>query len=106
MTHGALGVVYIPRHVHRVTATVDPTLKEEQVRATISLKDGRRLEKFIEPVVGSVERPLSDADLERKFLSLADGVLPESQARSLIARCWAVEELQSAAALAAAARPA
>jgi 2-methylcitrate dehydratase PrpD len=89
----------------RVTATVDPTLKEEQVRATIVLKDGRRLEKFIEHVVGSVERPLSDADLERKFLGLADGVLPESQAQDLIARCWAVEGLRSAADLAAAARP-
>ena len=89
----------------RVTATVDSTLKEEQVRATIVLKDGRRLDRFIEHVVGSVERPLSDADLERKFLGLADGVLPERQARNLLTRCWEVEGLQSAAGLAAAARP-
>ncbi len=90
----------------RVTATVDSTLKEEQVRATIVLKDGRRLEKFIEHVVGSVERPMSDADLEGKFLALAEGVLPEKQARTLIARCWEVEELSNAADLATAARPA
>ena len=89
----------------RVTATVDPTLKEEQVRATIVLKDGRRLDKFIEHVVGSVERPMSDRDLEAKFLGLAEGVLPESQTRTLIARCWEVETLRSAAELATAARP-
>jgi 2-methylcitrate dehydratase PrpD len=89
----------------RVTATVDSALKEEQVRATIVLNDGRRLERFIEHVVGSVERPLSDNDLERKFLDLADGVLPESQARNLLARCWEVEGLPGAAGLAAAARP-
>ena len=90
----------------RVTATVDPTLKEEQVRATIVLKNGGRLDKFIEHVVGSVERPMSDADLEEKFLSLTDGVLPQSQSRTLIARCREVEALQSAADLAIAARPA
>ena len=89
----------------RVTATVDPALKEEQVRATIVLKDGRRLDKFIEHVVGSVERPMSDADLEAKFLGLAEGVLPESQARRLIAQCWKVEALASAAEVATAARP-
>ena len=90
----------------RVTATVDPTLKEEQVRATIVLKNGGRLDKFIEHVVGSVERPMSDADLEEKFLSLTEGVLPHSQSRTLIARCREVEALQSAADLATAARPA
>jgi 2-methylcitrate dehydratase PrpD len=89
----------------RVTATIDTGIKEEQVRATIVLKDGRRLEKFIEHVVGSIERPMSDADLEAKLLGLADGVLAERQARALIARCWDVDKLESAAELAAAARP-
>src|SRR5438093_10369684 len=51
----------------RVTATIDPAIKEDQVRATVTLKDGRTLEKFVEHVVGSIERPMSDADLEAKF---------------------------------------
>jgi 2-methylcitrate dehydratase PrpD len=89
----------------RVTATIDSTLKEEQVRAAILLKDGRRLEKYIEHVVGSVERPMSDSDLESKFRGLAEGVLPDSQTRTLIARCWEVEALRAAADLATAARP-
>ena len=59
----------------RVVATVTPGIGEAQVRAVITLKDGRRLEKYIEHVVGSVERPMSDADLDAKFLDLADGVL-------------------------------
>jgi hypothetical protein len=44
------------RAAHRVTATVDPSVGEAQARAV--LKDGRRLEKFAEHAVGSVERPL------------------------------------------------
>ena len=90
----------------RVTATIDPAIKEEQVRAVVVLKDGRRLTKFVEHVVGSLERPMSDADLEAKFLGLADGVLPERQARQAIDLCWKVETLPSAAQLATAARSA
>jgi 2-methylcitrate dehydratase PrpD len=55
----------------RVTATVDNTIKEEQVRITVMLRVGRRLEKFVEHAVGSVGNPISDKDLEVKFEGLA-----------------------------------
>ncbi len=87
----------------RVVATVVPGIGEAQVRAVIVLADGRRLEKFVEHVVGSVERPMTDANLEAKFLDLADGVLPPVQARRLLAMCWDVDRLAGAAALARAA---
>jgi 2-methylcitrate dehydratase PrpD len=88
----------------RVTATIDPAIAEHQVRATIVLKDGRTLRKQIDHVVGSLERPMSDADLEAKFLDLADGVLPVAQARKLMDLCWKVETLASAGDLATAAQ--
>ncbi len=90
----------------RVTATVDPAVQEHQVKARVTLKDGRVLSHDVEHVVGSLERPMSDADLEAKFLSLSDGVLPEAQARRLMDLCWKVESLPNVAALATAAVPA
>lgn len=47
---------------------------------------------------------MSDADLERKFRGLAEGVLPEGHTRTLIARCWEIDQLGQAGALASAAR--
>ena len=88
----------------RVTATIDPAIKEDQVRATITLTDGRRREKFVEHVVGSIERPMSDADLEAKFIGLTDGVLLPAQTRTLMDLCWKVDTLSNAAQIAAAAR--
>ena len=90
----------------RVTTTIDPAIKEEQVRARIVLKDGRTLDKRIDHVLGSLERPLTDADLEAKFMALADGVLPAPQARTLMERCWKIETLRRASDVAVAARPA
>jgi 2-methylcitrate dehydratase PrpD len=88
----------------RVTATIDPAIKEEQARVIVRLKDGRRLEKYIEHAVGSVQKPMSNADLEAKFMGNADGVLPEAQARKVLDLCWRAESLPNIADLAAAAR--
>jgi 2-methylcitrate dehydratase PrpD len=88
----------------RVTATVDPAIREEQVRATITLKDGRRHELFVRHATGSVERPMTDAALEAKFLGLADGVLPADRARRLMELCWRIDSAANAATIAAAAR--
>ena len=83
----------------RVTAVVDPAIKEDQVRVTVAMKDGRRLEKFVEHAVGSVEHPMSDAELEAKFSRLADGVLPQDRLRRLLDLCWNVGALKDAAEL-------
>jgi 2-methylcitrate dehydratase PrpD len=81
----------------RVNAVIDPAVKPEQVDMTITLKDGRKLHKFIEHAIGSVEVPMTDAQLEAKFADLAQGVLPDAQARRLMDACWQVESLPSAA---------
>jgi 2-methylcitrate dehydratase PrpD len=88
----------------RVTATIDPSIHQDQVRAVVTLKDGRRLEKYVEHAVGSVDRPMTNADLEAKFLGNAVGVLPADRARALIDLCWRAETLPSASAIADAAR--
>jgi 2-methylcitrate dehydratase PrpD len=90
----------------RVVATVDPAVQEHQVKARVTLKSGRVLTHTVEHVVGSLERPMSDADLEAKFLDLCQGVLPDAQARALKDLCWKVESLTTVAALAKAAVPA
>jgi 2-methylcitrate dehydratase PrpD len=80
-----------------VIATADSSVKEEQARAAVILKDGRRLEKFIENAIGSVRNPMTDAMLEVKFLDLSYGILPRAKAKRLMELCWKVETLANAA---------
>jgi len=87
----------------RVSTTIDPTIHEDQVRAVVTLKDGRKLEKYIDKVIGSAKNPMTDAALETKFLDLADGVLPPAQARRVMDLAWKMESLKNAADLAKAA---
>lgn len=114
--HGAAGeaqysdeAVRDPRVValrERVSATVEPGLHEDQVRVTIKLRNGQTIEKFIEHAVGSLDRPMSDGDLEAKFHGLVDGILPRLEAENLIRLCWDIEKLKDAAEVARASVPA
>ena len=90
----------------RVSANADAAMHEDQVHIAIRLKDGRTLEKFVEHAVGSVDRPMSDADLEAKFRGLAEGILSGSETDKLIRLCWEVGKLKDAAEVARASVPA
>ncbi|GJH09623.1 MmgE/PrpD family protein [Caballeronia novacaledonica] len=89
----------------KVNAIVDPNIKPEQVDMTITLKDGRKLHKYIEHAIGSTQVPMTDQQLETKFSDLADGILTQQQTRALIDKCWHVEQLDSASEITTAALP-
>jgi 2-methylcitrate dehydratase PrpD len=84
----------------KVTATADPAIAQDQVRITINLKDGRKLDKFVEHAVGSLKNPMTDHDLEVKFAALSDAVLSSDQAEDLMEMCWKLETLPDVSALA------
>ena len=76
----------------RVTAQVDPSLKEDAAHVRIRLKDGSVLERRIEHALGSRERPMSDGDLEAKFRSQCAAVLDRPAIDALLAACWALDQ--------------
>ena len=90
----------------QVNAVVQAGVQEDQVHISMKLKDGRTLEKTIEHVVGSLARPMSDADLEAKFHALSKGILSSAQTEKLIGLCWNVGKLKNAAEIARASVPA
>ncbi|MDH4125220.1 MAG: MmgE/PrpD family protein [Gammaproteobacteria bacterium] len=77
----------------RVEATVDAAVSEEEAFVTITLNDGRVLEKHIEHAIGSVQRPLTKAQLEFKFSDQAATALPATQVDRVMALCWHLEHL-------------
>jgi 2-methylcitrate dehydratase PrpD len=90
----------------KVSATVDKTMHEDQVHVSIRLKNGKTVEKHVEHAVGSLARPMSDADLESKFKGLCKGILSDGETGKLIGLCWDVGKLKDAAEVARASVPA
>jgi 2-methylcitrate dehydratase PrpD len=89
----------------KVVATVDDSIDEAAADVTAVLKDGRKVRVFVEHAIGSLERPMSDADLEAKFHSLADPVIGAAKAAALIESCWKLGEAKDVRALVERARP-
>ena len=81
----------------RVQPTIDDKLRDDECHVRLTLKDGRVLTKHVEHAIGSLERPMSDQDLEAKFHVLVDDVLGEEHASRLLKLAWSIEGLKDAA---------
>ncbi len=80
----------------RVEPTEDASLGQDQARVKITLKDGRVLARFVVHAAGSLGNPMTNAQLDAKFLELVKDILPDDRARRLLALCWDVEHLADA----------
>lgn len=84
----------------RISAEPDDQLREDEARITMTLDSGEILDCHIPHALGSASNPMSDQDLEHKFIDLVADTLPQPQTRKLIDRCWALAELPDAGELA------
>jgi 2-methylcitrate dehydratase PrpD len=88
-----------------VNATATPGIAEAAVRISVTLKDGRKHDIAVDHAIGSLEKPMSDSDLEAKFRGLADPVIGAAKAKALIAACWDVAGAKDVRAVSEGARP-
>jgi 2-methylcitrate dehydratase PrpD len=84
----------------RIDLSVDPELdaafpRQRAARIAIETRDGRRGEHLQATRKGDPDMPLSDRELEEKFLELAAPVQGEAAARALVARLWTLEHSPS-----------
>ncbi len=87
----------------KVEAVAKDDIREDEAYLTVTLNDGRVLKKHVEHAIGSLERPMSEAQLVAKFDDLARETLPVAQADALRELCWKLETLKDASELARAA---
>ena len=74
----------------KVHATIDATINEAAVDVTAFLKNGQQVHVFVEHAIGSVENPMSDAQLEAKFTSLTEPIIGKEKTQQLIAALWSL----------------
>ena len=83
--------------MQHIEVAIDPELdaafpRQRAARVAIATRDGRS-EEFLQPTrIGDPDAPLSDAQLEDKYLELACPVLGEAKARALLGRLWRLEQ--------------
>jgi 2-methylcitrate dehydratase PrpD len=90
---------------NRVKAQADPDCHEAAVTIDVTFKDGSSMTKYVERAIGSREKPLTDEQLETKFVNQASAVIGEARSRDLLALAWRIDDLDDAAAVARASVP-
>ena len=67
-----------------------------EVRATVTLRDGRRIEAHVRDCRGSAGRPMTDPEIGRKFLDQVCLRMPKARAEALLEETWRVHEAADA----------
>jgi 2-methylcitrate dehydratase PrpD len=83
-------VVETRRKVH---AVVDDSIDEAAVRVSVLLKSGERVAVNVEHAVGSLQKPLTDAQLQDKFNALVVPVLGQDKADQITRTCWGLADV-------------
>ena len=89
----------------KVVLHTDAAIGPDQARVRVVLANGISHETFVERARGALERPMSDAELDAKFRSLAACELTPPQIDRLAAQCWSLEKLDDAAVIARSSAP-
>ncbi len=85
----------------KVKLVADPQLSAgfpnaRAARVIVTLRDGQVLERFAPFRKGDPEAPLSDAELNEKFIELAAPVIGDARAAAFLDQLWHIERLQVA----------
>ena len=84
----------------KVRATISTTMHEDAVKIRIRLNDGTAVEKHVEHALGSLDRPLSNAQLDDKFVRQAALVVGNEEAVRLARLAWDFAATKDAGAIA------
>lgn len=83
----------------KVKATANPAVREDEAHVRVTTTDGEVLHVHVEHAIGSLARPMTDGDLEAKFLSLTSASLGEPAARQAIDLLWTLDRQRDLGAL-------
>lgn len=78
---------------NKVQAVVDDGIDEAAVRVSALLKNGERVDVNVEHAIGSLQKPLTDAQLQAKFNALVVPVLGQARADDITMTCWQLGKL-------------
>jgi len=76
----------------RISATVDAGIGEDATQVTLTLNDGRTYTEEVLHATGSPENPMTDAQLEVKFRTLAGDALTKAKVNTLLGTLWTLDE--------------
>jgi 2-methylcitrate dehydratase len=84
--------------IDKITVLPEPSMADKYTEGGVSeiiTNDGRRFEKRIETPHGFYHDPLTDAEIEEKFIDMASQYMPEKQINKIIETVWNIDKIDN-----------
>jgi 2-methylcitrate dehydratase PrpD len=78
----------------KVTASINDSIQSDQVRIKVTINSGESYEHFVDHAIGSLKVPMTNKQLEQKFLDVTDEVIPSDNKLQLIDQVWKLEQVK------------
>ena len=83
----------------KIEATADEKLGADEAELVVAFQDGKQLKKHVEHAIGSLEVPITNEQLQDKFLDQVSPVLGAEGAKTASQTAWGVKQVSDVAAL-------
>jgi len=78
----------------KIEARTDGSLRDDEAILKIVLRNGRVEEEHVEHAVGSLTKPLTRDQLERKLIDQSEDAIGSDSCRKVIEMCWKLDEIE------------
>jgi 2-methylcitrate dehydratase PrpD len=80
----------------KVSAEIDKSVAVDEAFLSITFNDGTVITQHVEHALGSLQKPMSDADINFKFLDLTAEKFSKEKSQLVLEQCWRVGHLANA----------
>jgi len=70
-----------------------PNIRIDEAHIEVLLSDGTKISHHVVHALGSLERPMTNQDIDEKYYDLTSSIMSKDQASKLLSDCWNVEML-------------
>jgi 2-methylcitrate dehydratase PrpD len=78
----------------KVDVKTDAALRDE-AQLRLIFKDGRKLDGYVKHAKGSLENPLTQEDLEWKFIDQSEEAMGIEKCKRIMEKCWKLDEIEN-----------
>jgi aconitate decarboxylase len=78
----------------KIDVTTDAKLRDDEAQLRVIFKDGKHQDEHVDHAKGSLERPMTEQDLERKFIDQSELIMGLEKCRKIMKACWTIDEIE------------
>lgn len=80
---------------NKIRLSINRDLHEDQAVIRVTLNDGQVIEEFVEHAIGSMDVPMTNAQLEEKFYDVTADVISADQQKQLVQMVWEFDKIEN-----------